>query len=1784
MYRVLTGILPMAILFLSHVAMTQDLCIADAGSLSLPRSTFCIGDTVRVTATGQTTGLENRFLLTDSLNTILDIEDETGIFPGLELGTYQVFALTFDPDNPPSSPPSVGSSINQIQDRISDCFDLSSAIRFRVVNEQEPAATCLTDTIQLFLDVEGGIDLSPWDLYDSEAQPGCASPDSLYLTQSIFTCSDLGYRSVGLVVVAAGNAIDTCYTTLYIQDTTGPVAVCLPTLDVFLDGNGIRVFSPDQLDNGSTDNCALDSLWTHPDRLSCATTGSANTVELIARDWTGRTDTCITQIAVLDTIAPIALCKTDEVRYLGEDGEVRLFLDSASYDNCLSGLTMWQSRDILTCADLGTTDYTLFVEDASGNRDTCQTTVALLDTIPPVAECADQTVFLNSVGSVTITANSLNAGSNDNCGLHALSINRAVFGCGDLGEKSVALTATDQAGNTDQCVSTITVRDTVAPIALCRTATLFLDDQGQVTLQPEVIDDNSRDNCGQVSNLLLSQYVFDCTDVGPNVVTLSATDLSGNVSSCTANVTIVDTLSPEPVCADPVIYLNNRGVATLPASAVWPVRLDHCGDTLSVSLDQNRFTCSDLGTQTVLFTAVDKRGNAGSCTATVTIRDSIAPVPACAPHTVYLDAFGAASVTVDDLDAGTSDNCGLPAQRTLSRSAFTCADLGETSVQITYVDAAGNTRSCATTVTVMDTLSPQIGCRDFTLELGINGQATLTPDLINNQTTDNCGTPLQYELDRSGFSCDELGPNQVVLTATDAGGNSVSCSATVTVIDSKKPQVLTRNLEVYLDETGQVSIEPVALDGGSTDNCGVIQYELDRRTFTCADIGPNLVSLTVTDVDSNQSTKTAVVTVLDTLAPRLTCPADRVVLTSQDVNFSCDFLVVDQSLDPSAISDNCGVASLRHDLASAPADTTLLGAALPVGVTRITWEVTAANGRVSSCSTQVTVEDDEAPLADCRDSVLIRLATDGSLELDPVKVDMGSTDNCGITNFTFNRKSFSCSDVGFHDVILTMSDAAGNQSSCQVTVGVMASSACPEPIFRNSDGPDISDPCTCRDDGAFDEQVVIGPAASNQVWTIKATTLLDPLTLQPYPVGTPLQEVPQGDGESTYVLEGVHQDGVGYTLTAESPLYEYDLSISNTCYYPQPEIIGLDGPVCLFTNPIPLEGTGGSGIQGSGSFTINGQSATTFDPSALGTGTHLVTYTFDAGDPSTEFDPSNVACSASISREVTVIETPEEFACNDLVTITVNAGCEIPIRPEMVMSGNYLCYDDYRIFISYEGQVVPNPVPAPFTGLTLRVLIQHRPTGRICIGNIRLVDVQGPQIDSCATDIRDRFVCSDVSTILNNPETIDPDHPRYTGRPSVEDNCTGTTLTFQDLLVDQGACDGDDTTSYIRRRFFAEDQFGNVSTCDQLIYFQRPFAVFIPTDTLIRLDCTQAPLAVDDDGNIAPSVSGRPYYQNGFGEKVPVMNNGGNCGYAAIYDDTRINICNGQYTLLREWRIFDFCLNETVQEVTQLIEVGDFDAPVVSCPQVDFNQDGLPDAQIRYSTDPDDCTATLSIPTPQITDCSSVTVETRIFSNVPETIFGFPTGDTLFRELSEVTIQNGVASDVPVGEHFFLFAVRDNCGNTTRDTCSFLVEDGITPTTFCDDNITVTLGNTGNGQVLPGDLDEGSRDNCDDQDLDYALRRLVSADCSDTGEAYYTDWGSLIEVSCCDVGSLVTAELRVTDQSGNSNSCVSRIRVEDKTRPQCTPPADVTIDCNDLPVGFDPTDRGTLHNCLANHR
>ena len=321
-----------------------------------------------------------------------------------------------------------------------------------------------------------------------------------------------------------------------------------------------------------------------------------------------------------------------------------------------------------------------------------------------------------------------------------------------------------------------------------------------------------------------------------------------------------DIIPPNAICQDFTVELDAAGTANITAADIDNGSSDN-ESVASLSLDITAFTCADLGGNTVTLTVTDPSGNSSTCTASVTVEDNLAPTAVGQDITVNLDATGNATITTGDIDNGSSDNCGVVNQ-TLDITAFTCADLGPNAVVYTVEDSSGNQDGVTVTVTVVDTIDPNVITQNITVQLDATGNATITTADINIGTSDNC-TVVSLTLDVSSFTCADVGTNTVTLTAEDESGNTGSATATVTVEDNIAPTVVTQDITVNLDAMGMASITPADVDNGSTDNCSIDTYSLDVDTFDCDDVGPNAVTLTVLDVNGNSAQATAVVTVVN---------------------------------------------------------------------------------------------------------------------------------------------------------------------------------------------------------------------------------------------------------------------------------------------------------------------------------------------------------------------------------------------------------------------------------------------------------------------------------------------------------------------------------------------------------------------------------------------------------------------------------------------------------------------------------------------------------------------------------------------------------------------------------------------------------------------------------------------------------------------------------------------------------------------------------------------------------
>ncbi|WP_299124200.1 LamG-like jellyroll fold domain-containing protein, partial [uncultured Winogradskyella sp.] len=130
----------------------------------------------------------------------------------------------------------------------------------------------------------------------------------------------------------------------------------------------------------------------------------------------------------------------------------------------------------------------------------------------------------------------------------------------------------DGNGNSINVVQNVVIDDTIDPVAVCQDITIPLDNiTGTATITGAQIDNGSTDNCGTV-NFNLSQSMFDCSNIGTNVIVLTVDDGNGNTDTCTATVTVT---SPTITGGTLVGYLNNNQT---PADADDLVEVTACPD------------------------------------------------------------------------------------------------------------------------------------------------------------------------------------------------------------------------------------------------------------------------------------------------------------------------------------------------------------------------------------------------------------------------------------------------------------------------------------------------------------------------------------------------------------------------------------------------------------------------------------------------------------------------------------------------------------------------------------------------------------------------------------------------------------------------------------------------------------------------------------------------------------------------------------------------------------------------------------------------------------------------------------------------------------------------------------------------------------------------------------------------------------------------------------------------------------------------------------------------------
>lgn len=744
----------------------------------------------------------------------------------------------------------------------------------------------------------------------------------------------------------SSEAIDEIFTQRISSEINTIHAIC-QDISITLDSNGTYTLSPSELDNGSSVPCETATLSLSQTNLTCAD-GPEATITLYVSNSLGETESCQAKVTIIDNMPPTALCK-DTTIYLDENGTAGITaaeLGEGSTDNCqVTTFDTGTTSLSFDCSQLGNHSIPLTVSDAAGNTASCTATVTVLDTISPTVACKDTTLYLDAIGEASIINSELLSNLDDNCsGPELLSPDLIHdFNCSSIGEQTIKLTVSDASGNSSTCNALITIKDTIAPIIVGKTITLPLDENGTANILNTDLVENMTDNCSTPSLKLADQINrFSCGDIGQHEVILTASDLYGNETSSKATITVVDNTPPTAICKDTTLYLDANGAVSITAEELGEGSTDNCELTiLATNTSPLSFDCSQLGNHSISLTVSDAAGNTAACTATVTVLDTISPTVISDDITIYLDENSQATLALSDLTYTANDNCAIQSTE-LTPTTFTCADVGSKEVQLKVTDQSGNFSTYSLTVTIAENNPPVVLCKDITINLTSREPRQVDPAEVDNGSYDDCGAvTLQFKDGPIALGVNDIGVNTVTLLVQDESGNTSSCDAIITVVDAIPPVAICKDVTVFLNELGQVSITADDINNGSYDNIGIRQPLVDRKHFSCSDLGNNQVTLTVTDFDGNSSFCSSTVTVVDNTPPKLEQLPNIILEANANCSAQASFIL------PKAM-DNCEVNLMQIEGLSSGSD-------FPVGATTVTFKATDPSGNSTTMSFQVIV-------------------------------------------------------------------------------------------------------------------------------------------------------------------------------------------------------------------------------------------------------------------------------------------------------------------------------------------------------------------------------------------------------------------------------------------------------------------------------------------------------------------------------------------------------------------------------------------------------------------------------------------------------------------------------------------------------------------------------------------------------------------------------------------------------------------------------------------------------------
>ena len=488
---------------------------------------------------------------------------------------------------------------------------------------------------------------------------------------------ELTYEEESKDVEVESNEEETVTDEPLVRDLTNPILA--PPRDITIEATG----SYTAVDIGEAmamDESGIQFIINNaPERFGLGTA----IIIWTAIDNSGNSTIATQEVNVVDTTSPTISPVSDMIVEAAVPYENIVNFETPDTYDILGVMSI--TSDAPEFFPLGETIVTWTATDIVGNTSTMEQKVIVVDTTTPdLTIPEDQIVEATSIEETLVEIGEAEA--YDITGISSISNNAPEMF--SLGSTVVTWVSIDSNGNTTTSEQTITIVDTIPP-SIFVPVDIVAEAVDPVLNFIELGDATTYDHVGieSVTNDKPDSFSF-----GDTTVTWTAVDTSGNISTGTQLVTIVDTTIPE-IVAPFDVTVEATGIS----STVVEIGEATIYDIIQVyTITSDSPATFPLGETVITWTATDSSGNSATATQTVTVVDTTAP-ELTVPENVVVDSFSLENL----VEIGDADALDLvDVSPIITNDAPEIFPLGDTTVTWNVADNFGNSNSFQQIVSV----------------------------------------------------------------------------------------------------------------------------------------------------------------------------------------------------------------------------------------------------------------------------------------------------------------------------------------------------------------------------------------------------------------------------------------------------------------------------------------------------------------------------------------------------------------------------------------------------------------------------------------------------------------------------------------------------------------------------------------------------------------------------------------------------------------------------------------------------------------------------------------------------------------------------------------------------------------------------------------------------------------------------------------------------------------------------------------------------------------------------